>query len=230
MQTYLEALKTSLRFAFFRITSQELKTLGWPHLTVGLLLVWLAGVGRHWDDAEAKILQSLGVGSLIYVFFLAAYLWLMIWPLRPRNWSYFQVLTAICFTAPPALLYAIPIERWLEIETSQIANLWALGIVALWRVALFVFFLVRSSQLNWWRALVGVLFSMSIIVCVLYLNNIAASIADGMAGTRAPQSTPVQEFTKSTIALASYSFLPLFFAYVWTIFAARHDYTFQHER
>lgn len=231
MKPFAEVLKTAACFVFFRSSSDELAALGKYHLAVGLFLVWLAGIGRHWDDEKAGLLQSLGVGSLIYVFVLAAYLWLMIWPLRPRDWSYIRVLTAVCLTAPPAFLYAIPIERWLEIETSQVANLWALGIVALWRVALFVFFLMRGAQLNWWRSLSGVLFPLNMVVCVLgFLHQVATSIADGMAGTRAPQSTPVQEFTNSVLAITFYLFLPLCCAYIWAIFSARREYTSAHER
>ena len=223
MKPFAEILKTTARFVFFRSTSNELAAWGKYHLAVGLLLVWLAGIGRHWDDEKAGFLQSLGAGSLVYVFVLAAYLWLMIWPLRPRDWSYMRVLTAICLTAPPAFLYAIPIERWMEIETSQIANLWALGIVALWRVALFVFFAMRGGQMSFARSLVGVLFSLCPIVFLLGLMGLASTIADGMAGTRAPESTPLQTVSGFAFSIAGVSFMPLLAAYGYLIWRSYYD-------
>jgi hypothetical protein len=53
--------------------------------------------------------------------------------LEPR---YERVLTFVTLTAPPALLYAIPVERFMALQDAQITNFWFLAIVALWRVAL----------------------------------------------------------------------------------------------
>lgn len=219
----LEVLKTAARFVFFRASAHELESLGKRHLAVGLVLVWLAGIGRHWDDESAGFLQSSGVGSLVYVFVLALYLWFALLALRPREWNYFRVLTVICLTAPPAFLYAIPIERWLETDMARQANMWALAIVALWRVALFVFFLVRSARLQLWCALSGTLFPISIIVILLGMMRIAASISDAMAGTRAPRSDPVIQMTETVVAISVFAFIPLLICYVAAIRKAYYD-------
>ena len=38
---------------------------------------------------------------------LALIIWALLAPLRPRNWSYRNVLLFITLTAPPAVLYAV---------------------------------------------------------------------------------------------------------------------------
>ncbi len=218
MQPYLDTLKSIGRFIFFRSSTQELAEFDKRYLVLGLLLVWLAGVGRHWDDTEADMLQASGIGSLIYVFLLAGYLWLFLWPLAPERWGYRQALTVICMTAPPAFLYAVPIERWMNLEMSHAVNLTALGIVAVWRVALFIFYLIRGAKLHWWYSLVGVLLPLSIIVIIVGALAMAANIADSMAGTRAPQSNPVIAVTNFMAALSLFAFIPLLVAYLYSIY------------
>jgi hypothetical protein len=214
MQPYLEALKSIGRFIFFRSNSQELAEFNIRYLLLGFVLVWLAGVGRHWDDAQASAAQSSGIGSLFYVIVLAGYLWLFLWPLAPGKWNYLQVLTVICMTAPPAFLYAIPIERWMNLEMSHTVNLTALGIVAVWRVALFIYYLVYGAKFSLWHSIVGVLFPLSIIILVAGGLTMAANIADSMAGTRAPQSDPVMSVTGFMVTLSFFAFLPLMLAEV----------------
>lgn len=218
MQSILEDLKSIGRFICFRSSTQELAEFDKRYLVLGLLLVWLAGVGRHWDDAEASMLQASGIGSLVYVLFLSGYLWLFLLPLRPVGCRGWQILTVVCMTAPPAFLYAIPIERWMNLEMSQVLNLTALGIVAVWRVALFLFYLIRGAKLHWWHSLVGVLLPLSIIVIVAGALAMAARIADGMAGTRAPQSDPVMAVTNFMTSLSLIAFVPLLLAYLLSIY------------
>ncbi len=142
-----EILAFHWRFLTFRASPKELQNLGWGHLAAGLLWTWAAGIGRWWDDPMAGPLQMLGVGSVAYVFVLALVLWLVTLPLRPAKWSYFQVLTAVCLTAPPAILYALPVERWVSMSTATWLNLAFLAVVAAWRVSLWVTYLIRAGQL-----------------------------------------------------------------------------------
>jgi hypothetical protein len=53
----------------------------------------------------------------VYVFVLALVLWLFVAPLRPRHWSYRNVLF-IGLTAAPAFLYAIPVERMMSLDMA----------------------------------------------------------------------------------------------------------------
>jgi hypothetical protein len=58
---------------------------------------------------------------------------------RPPFWSaYRSFLTLFWMTAPLAWLYAVPYERFLSEAGAMSANLWTLGLVAAWRVALMV--------------------------------------------------------------------------------------------
>lgn len=104
-------------------------------------------MGRYWDDPRAKPLQHLGLGSVIYILLLSLMLWLVIWPLRPKHWSYFNVLTFVSLTSPPAILYAIPVERLFSREVARSVNVWFLAAVATWRVTLLIFFLHRYAKL-----------------------------------------------------------------------------------
>ena len=104
------SIKTTLRLLSFRLTGEELRRFSWQDLITGLLLTWLVGMGRWWEDPNAKILQHLGVGSVAYVFVLATFLWLLTWPLSRPATRYFNLLTFITLTAPPAVLYTLPVR------------------------------------------------------------------------------------------------------------------------
>src|SRR5215813_7250088 len=131
-----DVVGTTWRLLTFRATSTELVSLNRGHLFFGLLCTWIVGIGRYWDNPRVPILQRLGIGSVIYVFLLSLLLWLVLWPLRPKHCSYFRVLTFVTLVSPPAILYAIPVEHFFSIDTSNTINAWFLAIVATWRVAL----------------------------------------------------------------------------------------------
>ena len=149
---------TTLRLIFFRISQTELIGLTWKHLAFGVFCTWLVGMGRYWDNPRVGLLQHLGVGSVVYIFILSLFLWLIAWPLRPRNWSYFRVLTFVSLVSPPAVLYAIPVEKFAGIETANWINVWFLAIVAIWRVALLFSFLKRLGELGPFSSIVGMLY------------------------------------------------------------------------
>jgi len=186
----LPTVRTALRVLFFRATREELLGLDYRHLAFGLVFTWLAGVGRYWDSPRAALVQKLGLGSLAYVFVLAAFLYLILWPLRPAGWSYLRLLTFITLVSPPALLYAIPVERFLSLQGAQTANAWFLAIVASWRVALLFFFLMRLGQLRWYAVTVASLLPLAIIVVALFFLNLEHVVFDLMAGIRPEQRSP----------------------------------------
>src|SRR5215211_6002255 len=104
-------LKTIFRVLTFKITREEIFQFNWRHFIIGLIGTWIVGIGRYWDDEGASRLQHLGLGSVIYIFLLAIFIWLIIKPFFVKNWNYFTVLTFISLTSFPAILYAIPVER-----------------------------------------------------------------------------------------------------------------------
>ncbi|MEI9911696.1 MAG: hypothetical protein WDO71_19805 [Bacteroidota bacterium] len=106
--------KTIIRLLTFQIERDEMLAFNHRHFIAGLIGTWLVGIGRYWDDPGAKLLQHLGLGSVIYIFCLAAFIWLIILPFKVEKWSYFRVLTFVGLTSFPALLYAIPVERFYQ--------------------------------------------------------------------------------------------------------------------
>lgn len=142
------------------------------HLIAGLLATWIVGMGRWWDDPKASLLQHLGVGSVLYVFALSFVLWLVVWPLKPSDWSYARVLGFVSLTSPPAILYAIPVERLVDLTTAGQLNLWFLAAVATWRVALLLHFLIVMPQIGAVKAVIAALLPLAAIVTALTALNL----------------------------------------------------------
>src|SRR5262245_972347 len=144
----LEVVRTTGQLLAFQRVIPDLKRLGPLYLAMGLLFAWIAGIGRYWDNPRAATWQHLGLGSVAYVIVLAFLIWVLLLPLRPRNWYYRSVLIFVTLTSPPAFLYAIPVELFLSLGAAQLANVMFLAVVATWRVALFAVFLHRSAGLG----------------------------------------------------------------------------------
>jgi len=177
-----ELMRYHLRLLTFRATAAELERLDRRHLVLGLAWTWVVGIGRYWDHPRAALLQYLGVGSVIYVCVLAALVWLVVLPLRPACWSYPRVLTYITLTAPPAVLYAIPVERFTPLEVAQGINVWFLLVVALWRVALYVLLLLRLARLSIMSVCVATLTPLLVILVALTTLNLEHAVFEIMAG------------------------------------------------
>lgn len=172
------------RLLMFRLSPAGFLKFDREHLILGLIMTWIVGIGRWWDDPGANILQHLGIGSVVYVFLLAAILWLIIRPLNPANWSYSHVLTFVALTSPPALLYAIPVERFTDLATARSLNVWFLATVALWRVALLFFYLRRHARLKYVALFVASLLPLSAIVTTLTILNLEKAAFNIMGGLR----------------------------------------------
>lgn len=177
-----DLLRTVFRLLFFRITREELLLLSYKHLAFGVLCTWLVGMGRYWDHPNAKLAQYLGIGSIVYIFVLSAFLWIFIKPLKPKDWSYFNLLTFISLVSPPAALYAIPVEKWFSLETATSLNVWFLAIVAGWRVALLIFYLNRYGELDFGAVFVGTFLPLIVIVVTLTVLNLEGVVFKVMAG------------------------------------------------
>jgi len=141
-------------------------------------------MGRYWDDPGASLLQHLGLGSVIYIFALSLFIWLILLPFKIENWRYFTVLTFISLTSFPAIFYAIPVEKFLTIETANIINVWFLAIVALWRLVLLFVFLKRFTGLNFGNILTVTLLPICLIISVLTMLNLHRVVFNIMGGVR----------------------------------------------
>lgn len=196
---------TTIRLLTFRAKQAELTSVGLRHLVLGLACTWIVGIGRYWDNPRVGLLQHLGVGSVVYIFVLALLLWLVAWPLRPKHWSYRRVLTFLSLVSPPAILYAMPVEKFFSFEASDTINAGFLAIVALWRVALLVYFLRVVGELDVGSVIVASLLPLTLIVVALTILNLEKAVFSIMGG-----------FAERTIndgafaALAALSFLSLY--------------------
>ena len=190
---------------------------------LGLFATWIVGMGRWWDDPEAHLLQHLGLGSVLYVLVLAFLLWLLIKPLGPKDWSYQGVLTFVALTSPPAILYAIPVERFLDLDAARQVNVWFLAFVAAWRVGLLAFYLRRLAQLPWYGVVVATLLPLTVIVSVLTALNLERAVFDVMSGLR-EEGTAGDQAYGVLIALTLFSTIlvgPLLLVYLLTWYARR---------
>ena len=206
--------RTWFRLLTLRPSQQDFDSLNSRFLEAGLLSTWAVGMGRYWDDPDAPLLQHLGLGSLVYVPLLSALLWIIVAPLRPAAWSYRRVLTFVALTSPPALLYAIPVERLCSLERAQAWNLAFLAVVATWRLMLLVLFLRRSAQLSRVATAVAVcLPSMGIIVSLVMLN-LERAVFDMMGGLRHTANDGAYGVLVLLTWLSCYLILPIAIVYV----------------
>jgi hypothetical protein len=215
----LSVLRTVLRLLTFRASRSELLHFDHRHPAFGLLCTWLVGIGRSWDDIDAGLMQHLGIGSVVYVFVLSLLLWLTVRPLSTPGHPYVQMLTFVCLTSPPGLLYAIPGERFVDAETARNINVAFLLIVATWRVALLAFYLWKALGLRWLEVLVATLLPLSIIMAPAMVFRLMEKTFEGMAGLREGQTftDPSTEVLDFLGRLSIMAFLPLLGLYVYLV-------------
>ncbi len=208
-----------LRLLTLRLSRDKFSELGRTHLILGLTATWIVGIGRWWDDPGANILQHLGLGSIIYVLFLSAILWLIIRPLDPAKWSYSHVLTFVSLTSPPAILYAIPVERFTDLATARSLNVWFLATVALWRVALLFFYLRRHARLKYIALFVASLLPLTAIVTTLTILNLEKAVFDIMGGLRdsGTSNDVAYGILFGLTFLSMLLIIPVFVAYIFLI-------------
>lgn len=225
---WAELLRDVARLLSFRRMGPGVRSHADAYLGFGLAMTWLAGIGRYWDNPRAELWQHAGLGSVAYVFSLALVLWLLILPLRPRRWTYRNVLLFVCLTSPPALLYAIPVERFMSGEAALAANAWFLGIVASWRVALLLVFLKRDAGLRAWEAVVACLLPLALILVSLALLNLEHVVFNLMSGIRAEDQSANDAAYGVVVLLSLFSFVAsplLAIGYLWLVFHRRQGVT-----
>jgi hypothetical protein len=126
----------------------------------------------------------MGLGSVIYVFVLSAVLWCVAKPLQPERITFLGIATAVAMTAPPAILYAIPVEKWMSLEVANQLNLTFLLIVALWRVALWVRYLRVGCGLGVWKVFLSATLPLVFIFGTLVALNLQHVVFNIMGGIR----------------------------------------------
>lgn len=224
MTRLAEILRDEWRFLTFQPMGGGVRERPWDYLAFGLACAWIAGIGRYWDNPRASWWQHLGLGSVAYVFVLALVVWVLVAPLRPKNWSYSNVLLFVTLTSPPAILYAIPVEQALTLDTARAVNAWFLAAVATWRVALLVVFLSRVAGLSAIVVAIAALLPLVAIVISLALLNLEHVVFNLMSGTSPEERTgnDAAYLVVSILAVASFVAAPVVLvAYLIAIFLVR---------
>lgn len=174
------------RLLTFKLTRNEMLEFNNKHLLAGIIGSWIVGMGRYWDDTKASLLQHLGLGSVIYIFALAGFIWIILLPFKIEKWSYKTVLTFIALTSFPAIFYAIPVERFFSISTANSMNVWFLAIVALWRLCLLYYFLKHFTRLSVGNIVTVTFMPICLIISVLTMLNLHNVVFEVMGGIRNP--------------------------------------------
>lgn len=182
----MNIINSIIRLLTFRMSRDEMLGFERRHFYIGLFGTWLVGMGRYWDDPGAKLLQHLGLGSVIYIFVMALLIWSIVSPFNVEKWKYFTVLTFISLTSFPAIFYAIPVERFLSMETANTINVWFLAIVAAWRLALLFYFLKIFTKLNLRDIITITLMPVCLIISILTALNLHRVVFNIMGGVRNP--------------------------------------------
>lgn len=224
MASLTSITKDALRVLTFRQPCSEVATEWRAYLAFGLFFTWLAGIGRYWDSPRADLWQHLGLGSVAYVFVLAFIIWALLVPLKPARWSYRSVLIFITLTAPPAILYAIPVERFMSLGAAQSANAWFLAVVATWRVALLVWFFRSIARISGLAIVVATLLPLTLIVVTLTMLNLEHVVFNIMAGIKPEERSPNDTAYVVVVVMAFFSLMAapfLLAAYGWLAYRAR---------
>jgi hypothetical protein len=225
----LEILKDEWRLLTFRAMGPGVRTRYWAYLAFGLIATWIAGLGRYWDNPRAAEWQQLGLGSLAYVFVLSLVLWLIVWPLRPSNWTWRNVLLFVTLTSPPAVLYAVPVERFMSAGDARLANMLFLAVVAAWRVALYWRFLRGPAKLSGAAASVALLLPLALIVVALSFFNLEHAVFNIMAGIGEGTSADAAYFVVLALSVMSTFGAPVillaYLGIIWFRWGARKTAT-----
>jgi hypothetical protein len=216
--------KSVVRLLTFKISREEMLQFNTQHLIVGLIGTWIVGMGRYWDDDKANLLQHLGLGSVIYIYLLAAFIWIILLPFKVNDWKYLTVLTFIGLTSFPAIFYAIPVERFFSIETANSMNVWFLAIVAAWRLGLLFYFLKHFTKLSIGNIITVTLMPICLIISALTILNLHKVVFQIMGGMRDPSPHDSSYFILMLLTVISMVLsIPLIIAYCIGIYNRRNN-------
>lgn len=200
----------------FRLSRSEM-VFNKTDLYLGLIITWIVGIGRYWDSPDAEIIQRFGVGSLAYVYVLSGFLWVVFKPLKINNCSYFNLRTFIVLTSLPAILYSIPVERFLSIQMASLVNVYFLLIVATWRVSLLIYFLKNFANMSNFEVMVSTLLPLTFIVNVLSFLNLEKATFNIMGGLRETAHDKAYIILLALTVVSFIAFIPLILCYLWIV-------------
>lgn len=202
-----DILNNQVSFLLFRPIRLNLQKNFIPYLVFVVGSSWLVGIGRYWDHPSAEWWQYFGLGSVAYIFALSSVLFFVVLPLRPQNWRYKNVLIFVGMTALPGLLYAIPVEKFMGLNAAQNTNAWFLAFVAIWRVALYIKYLVSVAKLSWFIVIVATILPLSAIVFALAALNLEHVVFNIMAGIKEEDATPYDSAYTVVIFLTYFAYV-----------------------
>jgi hypothetical protein len=215
-------LKRITRILSLQFSKEDIFSLDKGYFIVGLLSTWLVGMGRYWDNPRANLGQHLGVGSVIYIFVLSAFIWLIVFPFKLKNWSYFRLLTYVSLCSIPAILYAIPVEKFMSLATAKSVNAWFLGIVAVWRILLLFRFLKMYDDLKIDEILICVFLPIVLIINALAALNLEHVVFNIMSGNDTKSANDTSYMVVLVLTIISWILaLPLLISYIFDINARR---------
>lgn len=196
-------------------------------LVVGVLLVWGAGINRHYDLHNLieqhrlvwlPFIMVLVSSSLIYFCIYFAFLRRKKEEeKRPGFFRQFPLfLGAFLLTAPIAWIYAIPVEHFTNADplTSAKWNMAFLAIVSLWRVGLIAKVIVVMPKAPWWKALV-VVFSPARLEAMLASAFEAMDIVGVMGGIELAPSEKFRVESLHVISGVSFWIMVVTFIAIW---------------
>jgi hypothetical protein len=211
-----------IKLLTFKLSREEMLQFNNKHLIAGVIGTWIVGMGRYWDDPKASLLQHLGLGSVIYIFALAIFIWLILLPFKIEKWTYRIVLTFIALTSFPAIFYAIPVEKFFSIATANTMNVWFLLIVAIWRLCLLYYFLKHFTKLSPGNIATVTFMPICLIISVLTVLNLHNVVFEVMGGLRNPSPHDSSYFILMLLTgLSMLLAIPLLIAYGVGIYKSR---------
>lgn len=162
---------------------------------LGLLFVVSAGFAREYDGeyllAEPWHLILPLAASLIGCFAMVVLIFVFLKSQKAEEATFVETfrsfLNVYWMTAPLALLYGIPFERMFDPAGATQANLWLLGLVAVWRVLL----MIRCTQVLCGTTLRRAIFPImlfSVVLAMLALAFVPGPIFMIMGGVRLSES------------------------------------------
>lgn len=159
-------LATALAALSFRASREELGSLDGRHILLGLVLTWAMGAGRNWGDPGVGPILSLGFGWVLHLLGFAVLMWLILKPLTPPSLSLSNLLALLALTMPLALIYAVPIEIIFDLGTVEDLDIRPFVLIAVWPVAVTLFYARRALSFDWGQAAVVVLLPFCLIVAM----------------------------------------------------------------
>ena len=183
---FKQLVSTQIRFLLFLSIKPDLKQHFGYYFSFILVVTWLVGVGRYWHNPDSLIWQRAGLSSLIYIFVVSQLLYLVVLPLRPKNWSYKEAFVLLGLTSLPGLLYAFPLESFMSFFETQIANALLFLVIGAWRFALCARSIYTLTKIGFWPTITATLVFIAAVNIPLALINMGRPILSEYREDQAP--------------------------------------------